>query len=865
MKPGDHEFQIVPLRTAEITLNINKFLNNSVGGFTINEIDLSGLSTGRIDCTISIKHPLAGLDQFDIFDVWGVFMHNGATNLYSNGMYLTYSGGPNAGENEAVLLNPDGYTRWFNKPEFDGDGPAFLEYYPLGFSNLPEPTAYINPFKIFTDSLLKNDDYYNWICLSENSVNRNIFRAGLTNSRRYEIQFPLIGGAPKIQFQFAVVANWEPGDPTLTGNPDFYDPGDFPTSANVEEPFFIHSSTDESTSYYDESFYPPKTGGDFIADIEIFDWQGGEAGSNGILNEIEKVTIEFDDPDQVGDFWIYYIEHPEIDAFASPGTENSSVVRVEFDNAPFSGSGEKNFMIIVEAAGLRGGSYYQGVQTEFPEGTSRAAYSLGSVWVSPEAPIENTPPDITGIEDDILGPGSYKNPVSADDTSVTYSPIFTDPDSGQTHEIVWWIVDDGTLPYPGGIVEMPIDWSTYIPGEYDIFVTVDDSYGPVQSGPYDITLEETVIPVWSAPFVIDFQGCMPRAVENWDDELVLIYYKEDNGISYSEHAGIGWQPPDTAYYWTDGVDKQTEPTYLSITRGEFGHIVYGSFQGWANDENSFSNLDRHAIRWDGEAPWDYTYLWGSTYLDTLLLPDDDDSFLNVYTVRLLGDPGPELRGADREYWGQQDQDPGLLPVYDEAICATSNCNAAVRDNTYHYIAYRQWGYNVAAKLARVSKSSVLDHQEFTIYQADPGEMVDSVSLAMDNSGTLHAAWRVSTNDTMWIDYAKSTDLGETWTDPVTVNKVDIWQGFLENYIGIVTDSNNKIYITFTQDAYIYMCKSSNGEVWSAPDSPYTGPLPLGYHWTQPYPVMTMDNILHIFYISKNDQFQFGAIIEVTYH
>ncbi|MCX6644772.1 MAG: hypothetical protein NTY09_00190, partial [bacterium] len=137
MKPGDTDFQIVPLRTAEITLNINKFLNNSVGGFTISELDLSGLSNGRINCTISITHPLAGLDQFHIFDVWGVFMHNGASSFFmSDPTVPTYSGGPDAGKNEAILLNADGYTRWFNKPEFDGTGPAFLEYYPLGFSNL---------------------------------------------------------------------------------------------------------------------------------------------------------------------------------------------------------------------------------------------------------------------------------------------------------------------------------------------------------------------------------------------------------------------------------------------------------------------------------------------------------------------------------------------------------------------------------------------------------------------------------------------------------------------------------------------------------------------------------------------------------
>ena len=857
MRPGNAEFTITPLRTAEITLNINKFITNSIGGFTISELDLTALDMGRIDCTISIKHPLDGLDEFHIFDVWGVFLHNGASSLVSDPSAPTY-----AGDNEAVLLNADGYTRWFNQPEFDGDGPSFLEYFPLGISNLPMPTANLNGYKIFADTLLKNVDYYTWATTPDYTNLRNIFRAGMTNSRRYKLQFPMIGGVPVIQFQFEVVANWEPGDPTLTGNPVLYEPMDFPSSANVDEPFFVNVSTVASSLYYDMTGAVPKYGGDFIADIEIFDWQGGIAEGNGVLNEIWKLTIEGDFLNPDG---FIELSHPELDSLAVPGTENSSVVQIDILDCAPGMSGDNVVWVIVESAGLNGESYGQGVPTEYPDGVRRSAYQRGSVNVSPQAPFVNTPPDIIGIEDDVAGPGAYQNPISTDYTSVTYSVVYTDPDVGQTHEIVWWIVDDGAMPDPGGIVEVPIDWSAYEVGDYDIYVTVDDGYGPVEAGPFDIANEEGVIPGWTEPMLIDYQSCMPRAVENVDGELVLICHKQNSGIMYSVNSGDVWPIPGTAYYWTDGGSNQTAPTWLSITRGESGQTVYGSFQGWAGDPDSTSDLDRHAIRWTGADKWDYTYLWGATELETLLLPDDDGSFLNVYTFHFMGDPGTQLRGADRAYWGQQDQDPGLLVEYDEWSCAISNCNASVRDEYNHYIAYTRIYGGTAARIARVSKSSDLDHAEFTIYQALPGEVVDSVALAMDASGALHAAWRVTDGDMAHIGYAKSTDMGATWTAPVTVTAFDsVWLAPLQNHIGIVTDLKNRIYVTYTSDLYIYMSNSSDGVVWSDPDSPYTGPLPLGYHHTQPYPVITSDDALHIFYINKNEQLQFGGLIEVTY-
>ncbi|HDS30539.1 MAG TPA: hypothetical protein ENN67_05780 [Firmicutes bacterium] len=97
--------EIVPMRGANFTANVNNMLEGQPGNLIIGDMDLANFQTeGRLDCTVSLKHPFPGLDQFHGFDVWGVFLHNGSASVgYDN---LTYSDG--SGSNDAMLLNPDG-------------------------------------------------------------------------------------------------------------------------------------------------------------------------------------------------------------------------------------------------------------------------------------------------------------------------------------------------------------------------------------------------------------------------------------------------------------------------------------------------------------------------------------------------------------------------------------------------------------------------------------------------------------------------------------------------------------------------------------------------------------------------------------
>ncbi|MFH1676730.1 MAG: hypothetical protein ABIC40_06860, partial [bacterium] len=268
MEPGSDRIKAIPLRGAMFTANVNHLLEAKPGNLLIGDMDFTDFFTeGRLDCTVTLKHPFPGLDMYNGFDVWGVFMHNGNGTMDYDG--LTYAADPDTGENVAVLLNPDGWTRWFNYPEFDGSGIPIFEFTPGKLSNLSGPTATLNPYKIFANGLSGEDDYYSWITSLGNADNRGWFTAGSANSRRYELEFPIIGGEPVVDFQYAVVATWEPGDPALTGNPSEFDPSDFPTSANCEEPFLLQVSTIGSDLYYAA---PDDFGGNFRADIEVFDW-----------------------------------------------------------------------------------------------------------------------------------------------------------------------------------------------------------------------------------------------------------------------------------------------------------------------------------------------------------------------------------------------------------------------------------------------------------------------------------------------------------------------------------------------------------------------------------------------------------------
>jgi hypothetical protein len=554
MNPKTDRIEAVPLRTAEFTANVTNLLESKPGNLQIGDLDLTDyFTTGRIDCTVTLRHPFPGLGKYSGFDVWGVFMHNGASALDYDG--LTYSCGPDPYPNEATLLNADGYTRWFNQPEFDGSGQPLFEYWPGKVSTLPTPTAMLNPFKIFADGLGVEDDYYQWITTGGNAEARGIFRAGQANSRRYRLQFPIIGGVPVLEFQYAAVATWEPGDPTLTGDPATYDPSDFPTSANVEEPFFVHVSTAASDLYYGG---PGQSGGSLRADVEVFDWQGGSVGGNGVPNEVERIIIE-------GSFLTggtHDVLKPELASIASSGTVDSSVFEVEIPDCAPKATGSAEYWVIVEAGGLNGGSYGQGFPTEYPDPARRAAFSRNAVEVHGEVPkeIEITAPN--GGEEWVVGYHYGITWTTANNIGNIKLEYSKDGFVGDIHQIIGSTEDDGLFDW-----QVPDDPSTTVRvrgtllDSPDVYDDSDADFAIVPPPP---------VPGWARTF---------GTYGYW--ELPLAFAVDGSGNSY-----FGGQ-------FMDAMDFDPGP-------GSDYHYTNGSIDAWVSKFDNAGNL-KWARSWGGSS------------------------------------------------------------------------------------------------------------------------------------------------------------------------------------------------------------------------------------------------------------------------
>jgi len=107
---------------------------------------------------VAITHPL-NTAEFDGYDVMGVLIGDGSGALAYNGGAYAKSG------TDQYLLNPDGYTRWFNPTEFTS--PGVFGYTPGALATPGyTATATINPYKLYADGLSADGDAYEFVSTS---------------------------------------------------------------------------------------------------------------------------------------------------------------------------------------------------------------------------------------------------------------------------------------------------------------------------------------------------------------------------------------------------------------------------------------------------------------------------------------------------------------------------------------------------------------------------------------------------------------------------------------------------------------------------------------------------------------------------
>jgi len=262
--PASGTVDIQPLRDAELHLNALHFLEPPP--YVNVTLESKPKINGNIlDIDIGLRHPFFGLDGSTAFDVCGILMTNGSVTGFDDPDLRM------AGEGDTRLLNPDGYTRWWNPLEFP-HGAAIVNYID-GMLGTPDSTGdyncTLNAYKYFADGLEKDAPL-----TTLDPASRGVFSVGAKNVRHYKID--MSGG---LIFNYAVDACWKKPE----GKPPYNVPDDFPEGANQPEAWNVIVTELENTLYY--SGPGVGVGGDLKLLIDVYDH------FNAALNKISAESL----------------------------------------------------------------------------------------------------------------------------------------------------------------------------------------------------------------------------------------------------------------------------------------------------------------------------------------------------------------------------------------------------------------------------------------------------------------------------------------------------------------------------------------------------------------------------------------------
>ncbi len=350
INPDAETIDIVALREADFHLNALPFLEPPVFvNLSLESLDFQG---NTVIADIGLRHPFLGLNEFTGFDVCGILISNGSVGGFSDTDLLF------PGPDDLHLVNPDGFTRWWNPSEFPSNGTVFG--YTDGMLGTPYSvggfTATVNGYKYYCNDLEEPNAPIDDV----NPDGRGFFSAGQKNVRRFTIDM----GTGGLVFNYAVDASWTMPD----GSPPYDVPDDFPPGANRPEAWNISVEIPANTLYNDGE----ENGGELSLNVLVYDWF--DAGLN-------TVTIE-----SPGNFDTASSATP-----AGGGTDYSTYSIDIIDATP--GIDEIELLISVEC----GESGYGGMIPGAPQGM----YWFFSVPVSAEAP-GGDPEDPIVIDDLVL-------------------------------------------------------------------------------------------------------------------------------------------------------------------------------------------------------------------------------------------------------------------------------------------------------------------------------------------------------------------------------------------------------------------------------------------------------------------------------
>lgn len=630
------EAEVIPVRGVEYTVDVVQFLQKPVGDpsnlqISVNDV-VDWFSEGKIGVEVGLDHPFPGFDQYTGWDVMGVFITPGSLlGNYDPDLQFT------AGGDQPILLNPDGYTRWMNPVEFPENG-TILNFTTgkLGTPDIGLFNSTINAYKYFADKLDAIQDVGEFFASDPSNVtDRGAFRAGSLNHRQYDLQFPIVSEKPTLIFQYAVVASWVEPDSTLSGNPDILEvPGDFPYSANADEPIYMKIN-DESSLYYNGS----EGGGNIKLDIEFFDWTFGIT-SGTITDVLNRIVIDSPTGLIPGNF--VQFDSAYIEANAQPGTTSiSSIVEFEIEGVTPLSNNDLPILFIAEPTS----------PTTFDVGTgipsnddNLAAYFRYDVPVGGENP---TPLIVT-------------NPNGGEIAYMTldYDIEWTTLDPSITDVSIEWSSDDfntdinvitASTPNTGMYTWSPVQKVRSDTAKIRVKNAagsendVSDEYflirPPVELDFQDVVSVDNSTVTFSYVTYLQFLDEFSPAISQDPDGMVHIVWHgmvtgQAREVSIRTLSGSAWTGEGGCFFTSGGSQPDIRKDCLKLT-GASNNTSYALAQHWTI---YFSvDVDHYP---NGHSQYNYNYLQPRVYQNGEII--GDDAFLY-----LVGDgwaPGGDLPG-----------------------------------------------------------------------------------------------------------------------------------------------------------------------------------------------------------------------------
>jgi len=356
---------VAPLRTADFNASVVRFLQPPIAPIELVTIKVvpieSKLSEGLAALDITLRHPFPEKPIFRGFDVRGIIMADG-NEIGKHDANVRYY------DPEGIrMLNPDGFTRWWNQVEFTNYGKIF-GYTEGHYANSKfTSTTTVNPYKIHTPSLAVTQPYYQ-MDLSQRATFPVI---NGYSTRRYTMQFnPAI--QPMFRFKYSVDASWSLPNSSYA---PYYPIEAYDSHANCQEPYMVKVDSYDEIPFYVDQYV---AGGDLIFNLTIGDWQ---ATGGNVLDQISHVWIDsptlFLDP----------IDVKNTMEFVESTTPTQATYKITLEDMMPTGLTGQMMLITVESASPNTFA----PQIGNPSGWAYPAAPLAAYFVT-EVPITNLAP-----------------------------------------------------------------------------------------------------------------------------------------------------------------------------------------------------------------------------------------------------------------------------------------------------------------------------------------------------------------------------------------------------------------------------------------------------------------------------------------